>query len=249
MRTADATRVLCALAGPSGKEVEDHDKVQAIMAELASGLHTKQGALHNLAVLDELDETEAAGALAEDVRELVEAAKAHAEGDAGDSNKYMKAAETVKKRWQLFLTVYNYADSNQPTVKMVEEFTCFLFTTRQRRSLQGRQGLGDGAELMSRYALAQIVFAQLGYAGWSGLGRAEMKAKAQPFAEAIKEQWTRLRRAMPEMQSSAKPFVKEKWDETAVFLVQDEQYRNHANELRFTGFRSLLRLCMLASND
>jgi hypothetical protein len=49
-----------------------------------------------------------------------------------------------------------------------------------------------------------------------------MKVKAQPFAEAIKETWTRLRRAYPQAQSAAKPFVKDKWDENAVYFTVQE---------------------------
>ena len=65
----------------------------------------------------------------------------------------------------------------------------------------------------------------MGYEGWVGLSRTAMKEKARPYSEAIYDTWIRMKRAMPEMQSSAMPFVKEKWDETAVFLVQDELYQ------------------------
>ena len=68
--------------------------------------------------------------------------------------------------------------------------------------------------------MVQLVFAGMGYIGWTGLTAQETRAKAQPFREEIKNEWARLRRAMPEMQSAAKPFVKAKWDENAYFLVQ-----------------------------
>ena len=66
----------------------------------------------------------------------------------------------------------------------------------------------------------QVVFPLMGYDGWQGLSSTELRAKAAPFRVVIKEEWARLRRAFPEMQSAAKPFVKEKWDEVAYFIVQ-----------------------------
>ena len=197
------------------------------MAELGQGVRKggSCGLLHKMAVLKELELEEEASAVSEEIQEMLTASKECAEGKAGDSVKYEQAAQVVKKRWLLFLGVQGYADSMQPTKEMVEEFTTFMFTTRQRRSKVGRTGLGDGAPLLARYTLAHKVFVELDYKGWSGLSRSDMKVKAQPFAEAIKETWTRLRRAYPQAQSAAKPFVKDKWDENAVFTVQDNVYR------------------------
>ena len=56
------------------------------------------------------------------------------------------------------------------------------------------------------------------------LSRSEMKVKAHPYREAMKETWVRLRRAHPAMMSSAKPFVKNKWDVQALKVVQDIAY-------------------------
>jgi len=39
-----------------------------------------------------------------------------------------------------------------------------------------------------------------------------------------KDTWARLKRSKPEMQSASHPFVKDKWDERAYFLVQDVLY-------------------------
>ena len=58
------------------------------------------------------------------------------------------------------------------------------------------------------------------YAEWQGLSSTDLRVKAAPYRLIIKEEWARLRRAFPEMQSAAKPFVKEKWDEKAFYLVQ-----------------------------
>lgn len=60
----------------------------------------------------------------------------------------------------------------------------------------------------------------MGYKEWVGLTSSEARVKAFPYRTELREEWSRLKRAYPEMQSAAKPFVKEKWDETAYFLVQ-----------------------------
>ena len=62
----------------------------------------------------------------------------------------------------------------------------------------------------------------MNYEGWVGLTSKQRKAKSAPFKEAIQDMWKRLKRAYPEMQTAAKPFVKKKWDERAYFLVQDD---------------------------
>lgn len=189
-------------------------QMNQVMTTMGSNLLAGGGSttkLQRLQLLKEIDLEDEATGLKEDLAEMLTSAKALAEGDAGDSGKYEKAASMLMKRWLLFLTVYGYDESSmQPTVQMVEEFTVFMFKTRQKRSAAGKQGLGDSAPLLARYALAQLVFPKMGYKGWEGLTRIEMKVKAQPFSAAIKELWTRLRRAQPEMQSSLKPFVKEK---------------------------------------
>ena len=64
------------------------------------------------------------------------------------------------------------------------------------------------------------MFPALKYKGFVGLTARELKEKAVPFRDAIKETWARLKRAKPEMNTSAMPFVKEKWDELAYYLVQ-----------------------------
>ena len=71
---------------------------------------------------------------------------------------------------------------------------------------------------------SQRVFPHLKVEGWVGLSEAELKAKAAPVRATIAQTWLRLKRALPEMQSAAHPFVKPKWDERAYFLVQDALY-------------------------
>ena len=56
------------------------------------------------------------------------------------------------------MAVKGYAKESTPTVEMAKEFTVFLFTTRQRRSLVEREGLGDSA---ARDYLYQIRFCAL----------------------------------------------------------------------------------------
>ena len=67
----------------------------------------------------------------------------------------------------------------------------------------------------------QHVFAMKGYKSWTGLSAAATKEKAAPYRAALAEGWKRLKRAHPELQSAARPFVKPKWCERTYFLVQD----------------------------
>ena len=73
---------------------------------------------------------------------------------------------------------------------------------------------------------AQRVFTHAGYPSWQGLTTKELKERAVPFRATIYEQWTRLRRALPEMHSASTPFVKPKWDERTYHLVQDGLYED-----------------------
>lgn len=66
----------------------------------------------------------------------------------------------------------------------------------------------------------QFVFKEMGYEEWAKLSERDARAKAVPFRDIIKETWQRLKRAKPELQLGAKPFVKGKWDERAYFIVQ-----------------------------
>ena len=38
-----------------------------------------------------------------------------------------------------------YSETEEPTVCMADDFTAFMFKTRQLRSREGRAGLGDSA--------------------------------------------------------------------------------------------------------
>ena len=93
----------------------------------------------------------------------------------------------------------------------------------------------------------QHVFPKMGYEGWVGLSRSAMKAKALPYREAMKEMWVRLRRSHPEMKTSAKPFVKDKWDVNALKVVQDLTYAAmDAGQLSLNeGLTVLMVLAML----
>ena len=142
-----------------------------------------------------------------------------AESAAGDRVKYKHAARQMQRRWELYLDLYDKR-GEQPSLEMVKLFTTFMYTSRQRRSSAGRQGLGDSVAVMAEYTLAQEVFQMMEYEEWKDLNMRERKINAAPFRDAIHEQWARLKRAKPEMQSAAKPFVKEKWDERAYCIVQ-----------------------------
>jgi hypothetical protein len=180
--------------------------------------------LQRLALLRELELTEQAADLQSVMKEMLAAAQATAEGDAGESKKYEMAALTCENRWRLFLATAGYSLDEEPTLQMAEEFTVFLFKFRQLRSSADKSGLGDSALLLARYTLGQKVFPTLGYSEWQGHSAAELRVKSKPFSDKLAETWQRLRRALPEMRSSEKPFVKEKWSEEAFFHAQDTVY-------------------------
>ena len=75
--------------------------------------------------------------------------------------------------------------------------------------------------IVRRYLLAQHVFPRKGYEGWTGLSRAELKSKAEPFASAMHELWERLCKANPEMHTKVKGNVKTKWSELSYKMAQD----------------------------
>ena len=186
--------------------------------------------LKRVEVMKELQLAEEAATAETEIREMLEAAKTIAAGERGDSMKYEKAAQTVERRWRLYLAVYGYSANKQPTLEMAQEFAVFMFKTRLYRSREDRMGLGDSAVLLARYTLAQKIFPKLGYQAWQGLSTAELQVKAKPFSEVLAETWVRLRRAHPDMKSSAKPFLKEKWSELAVFQAQDAVYEGMDNK-------------------
>ena len=159
--------------------------------------------LKQLEVLQEMKAAEEAAEVEEEMKDMLHSAKAIAAGEAGDSGKYEKAAETVEKRWLLYLAVMGHSEQQQPTFTMFEEFAVFLFKTRQVRSIAGKTGLGDSAVLLARYTLCQKVFPMLGYEDWQGLSHGELKEKAKPYSALLEETWVRLRRAQPEMQGQA----------------------------------------------
>lgn len=93
----------------------------AIKAAATTVAAIKNGALaipqlQQLKVLKELQLGEEAAAIQDELREMVEAAKAVAEGEAGDSRKYEKAALTVEKRWLVFQAVY-WVQGNAPLIQ------------------------------------------------------------------------------------------------------------------------------------
>ena len=189
---------------------EEHEISQALLSGAKSDLK-------RLSLLKELNLQGESEKLQAELKESLEVAKTTADGEAGESGKYTMAALTSEKRWLLFLAVMDIDDVQEPNLKMMEEFAVFLFKTRrQYRSREEKTGLGDSALLLARYTLAQRVFPKL-YEAWQDLSVAELRERAKPFSAMLAETWIRLRRAFPEMQSSSKPFVKEKWPELAVF--------------------------------
>ena len=60
------------------------------------------------------------------------------------------------KRWRLCLAIFNIDEAELPTEAMAKSFTVFLFKCRQKRSVHGREGLGDSMGEMAQYTLAQV---------------------------------------------------------------------------------------------
>ena len=194
---------------------------QALVAVgAAMRVSTSLTPLHKLDMLNELELDTEATELSAETRGELEMLKTFAEGEAGDSFKYQNAAGLTRRRWETFLSLYQMSDIKEPTTEMVRQFAVFLYKKRLKRSRVDREGLGDSAEVLTRFTLAYYVFPEMGYDGWANLSHTELKEKAAPYRYAIQDEWTRLKRAAPNAQSAAKPFVKEKWDELAFFIVQ-----------------------------
>ena len=79
--------------------------LQEAMSKVGKALKasTSRPALKQLELLRDLDLEEDARAAEQEMIELIQAAKDMAEGEAGDSPKYEKAAAKERNRWELFL--------------------------------------------------------------------------------------------------------------------------------------------------
>ena len=153
-----------------------------LAGQAVRGCASERTKLQQLSLLRAMQLGEEAGELREEMVDSMTESELKAEGEAGNSPKYVQAAKATEKRWLLFMAVKGYAKEATPTVEMAKEFTVFLFTTRQRRSLVEREGLGDSAALLSRYTLVQDVFPNLRYEGWTGLSKAELREKGRDFS-------------------------------------------------------------------
>jgi hypothetical protein len=142
----------------------------------------------------------------------------------GDSAKQSAQAKVLERKWLRFVLVHgkanNFDGKSSPSVELVKRFTTYCFSTRDKVSAIGREGLGDGYELQIRYMLAKFVFVALKYKGWVGLSEHELHEKATPYKFAVREHWKRLKRSDKDLMSTLKPFVKAKWCDTAYFLSQ-----------------------------
>ena len=143
----------------------DPDAVAEAAAEIEAALGAVGAAVRSSSLHTNLDKQELLGALeldddaeanATEIKEMLEAAQAFADGEAGDRVKYIAAGKSMLKRWRLFLTIYDVEEASAPTAELVKAFTVFLFKCRQRRSVHGRQGLGDSMGEMAQYILAQV---------------------------------------------------------------------------------------------
>ena len=81
----------------------------------------------------------------------------------------------------------------------MRKFTSYCFSTRDKASAIGREGMGDRYELQIRYILVKFVFVALKYRGWIGLSEHALHEKAEPYMFAVQEHWKRLKRSDPDL--------------------------------------------------
>ena len=143
----------------------DGEAAAEAAADVAAALASVGKAVRGSSVHSNLQKRELLSALeldddaevnAEELKAELRAAEAFADGEAGDRVKYMAAGKSMLKRWRLCLAIYNTDETEVPTAAMAKAFTVFLFKCRQRRSVHGREGLGDSMGEMAQYTLAQV---------------------------------------------------------------------------------------------
>jgi hypothetical protein len=119
----------------------------------SSSLISEKGKINMLTALEQIEaRDEHMCSIMEDIEKTVE----QAAGEAGENVKYLAACRSMKNRWQLFLAIMNISDNHEPEVSDMFKFNAFLYTHRQRLSLEGRQGVGDSLAEMAQYILAQV---------------------------------------------------------------------------------------------
>ena len=132
-------------------------EVTAAMQQLSMGItnsHMKPQ-LQKAAVLDKFGFDDEKLELQERIVADVLRSMEHADGAAGDAEKYKYAVLQMAQRWRIFVAIFDF-DEQEPTLEMVKQFTIFMYKNRQRGSKVGRHGLGDSVAKMAQYTLAQV---------------------------------------------------------------------------------------------
>jgi hypothetical protein len=136
--------------------------------------------------------------------------------------------QAVNNRWARFLLIYGdkigYTEGEEPSLEHAKAFVTYSFKARLRQSSDGKEGLGDGADLQHRYLLAQHVWPHRGYKGFvesDNVSKKDLKEKAKLYGDEMHELWERLCRAEPEMNTKVKGHVKKKWSELSYTMAQD----------------------------
>ena len=133
-------------AQPTTRDDSSTGQTQEALRSAAAALRSadvRRPALKQIEVLKELQLDEDAAAVGAEIKDLLDAARAVAAGEQGDSGKYEKAALTIEKRWKLFMLIAGHTADDQPTLDMAEAFAAFTFKSRQLRSREERHGLGE----------------------------------------------------------------------------------------------------------
>ena len=164
-------------------------------------------------------------------REAMEACREQAaeHGEQPKSESENGMAGCMRRKFERFLArhgdAYSYEAELGPTVELVRRFMEYCWSGAGREQLfsgVGRKSFADAYfELHLAYTLAQKVFGMMGLIGWTGLEKAERKAKAEPYKDAIKEHFKLLKTSRTDVEGMGRSLQKEKWDDQTYFLGQD----------------------------
>ena len=107
---------------------------------------------------------------------------------------------------------------------LVERFVdyCASGAGRNYFSPVGRVGLCDKYfSLHLPYTLAQRVFVMMQLPGWTGLRRAQVREKAEPYKSGLLEYWQKVQQSRDDATVEGASLAKEKWDDAMYYIAQD----------------------------
>ena len=137
---------------------EAAEEAEAALREMGAALAQAGSAtaLSRAALLGDLELDEQLDALHAAVLKELNETEEVAQSAAGDAVKYKAAVQQMLGRWRLFLALNDIEPDEEPTHQMCAKFSAFMYKTRQRAAMSGRQGLSDSVAEMAQYILAQV---------------------------------------------------------------------------------------------